>query len=285
MLAQRFGASVRLFHAFDPAPLGRATPFFPFHMSREDIEREVAQRVGEQLAELRSELTGPDVELVARLQKSAAAAICEHAEESGIDLVVLGRRGHSGIQRMLIGGVAEKVVRHAPCSVLAVAQEERPFDARELLVAVDFSSASLYACEVAAAWAVVFGGRLTLVHVAAPPSVSAAVPVVTAAPLPLGTPLPMEDINVAHGAVEAAHESLEAVRAERCAQVADVACEVIEHPNVWQAISRRAGDNVDVVVLGSYGHGTLERVLLGSVAEKLVRHVACSTLAVRPPSP
>ena len=283
MLAQRVEASIMLFHAYDPAPLGRATPFIPFHMKREDIEREAGERVHEELARLRSELleSVPQVTLEARLHKSAAMAVCAVAEERGVDLVVIGRRGHASIKELLIGGNAEKVVRHAPASVLAVAQEQEDFALGELLVAVDFSPPSLYACQVAAAWAEAFGARLTLVHVVAPARMSAAVPV-AAAPLPLGTPLPIEPVASTRQAIEAAHRSLESVRDERCRAAPSVTVDVLEHPSVHDAIAARAQQGADLVVLGSAGHRGLERVLLGSVAEKVVRQVPCSTLVVRP---
>ena len=48
------------------------------------------------------------------------------AEDHRIDLVVLATHGRTGVRRLLIGNVAEKVVRHAPCPVLTVKQRRRP---------------------------------------------------------------------------------------------------------------------------------------------------------------
>ena len=45
-------------------------------------------------------------------------AICEAAREGGVDLIVIGSHGRTGLPRMLLGSTAEKVVRHAPCAVL-----------------------------------------------------------------------------------------------------------------------------------------------------------------------
>ena len=50
----------------------------------------------------------------------AADAICEAASQRGVDLVIVGSHGTKGVKRYLIGSVAEKVVRHAPCHVLVV---------------------------------------------------------------------------------------------------------------------------------------------------------------------
>ena len=46
--------------------------------------------------------------------------IVNYANKTGVDLIVMGSHGRSGIQRLFLGSVAEKVVRHAPCAVLTV---------------------------------------------------------------------------------------------------------------------------------------------------------------------
>jgi nucleotide-binding universal stress UspA family protein len=46
-------------------------------------------------------------------------------EDRAIDLIVLGTHGRTGIRRALIGSVAERVVRHAPCTVMVVGSRER----------------------------------------------------------------------------------------------------------------------------------------------------------------
>ena len=50
----------------------------------------------------------------------AAQAIAHLAEELGVDLVVMGTRGNTGLKHVLLGSVAERTLRHAPCSVLTV---------------------------------------------------------------------------------------------------------------------------------------------------------------------
>lgn len=51
---------------------------------------------------------------------SPANRIVQYAQEQGIDLVVMGHKGRSAIERFLVGSVASKVVTYAPCSVLVV---------------------------------------------------------------------------------------------------------------------------------------------------------------------
>lgn len=70
------------------------------------------------LAERR--LAGLDPELAVVTASSAAQGICDHARAIGADLVVLSTHGRTGLAHALIGSVAERVVRLAPCPVLTV---------------------------------------------------------------------------------------------------------------------------------------------------------------------
>jgi nucleotide-binding universal stress UspA family protein len=54
------------------------------------------------------------------LEGDPATEIVRFAEESAVDLIVMGTHGRSGLERLLMGSVAEKVMREAPCSVLVV---------------------------------------------------------------------------------------------------------------------------------------------------------------------
>ena len=64
-------------------------------------------------------------EAVVRSAASAAQAIVDDARDQGIDLIVVGTHGRGGVSRVLLGSVAERVVRTAPCPVLTVHDHER----------------------------------------------------------------------------------------------------------------------------------------------------------------
>ncbi len=55
------------------------------------------------------------------------AEVVRYAKEADIDLIVMGTHGHTGLARLLLGSVAEKVVRSAPCPVLTVRHPEHEF--------------------------------------------------------------------------------------------------------------------------------------------------------------
>lgn len=66
---------------------------------------------------------GLPVETVVR-EGYPATAIEEEARDRGIDLVVIGTKGHSGLKHLLLGSVAERVVQKSPCPVLTVKTPE-----------------------------------------------------------------------------------------------------------------------------------------------------------------
>lgn len=68
-----------------------------------------------------------DIKLLVQRGPTVAGGIEDYARAQSIDLVVVGTHGRSGIQRVLMGSVAERVVRTAPCPVLAVRTPERDF--------------------------------------------------------------------------------------------------------------------------------------------------------------
>jgi nucleotide-binding universal stress UspA family protein len=123
ILAKQFGASITLLFVYDPTLLSplyalpgaaamlEATPFADFEANaRKGLE----QIRGERLADI------AQVDLVIRRHANPAEGICEAAKDLGSDLVVLSTHGRSGLSHMLIGSVAERVVRHAPCPVLTL---------------------------------------------------------------------------------------------------------------------------------------------------------------------
>jgi nucleotide-binding universal stress UspA family protein len=95
--------------AQEPAPDGQALPEGAEDLEERQHELEQARL---QLAEL-----GRDAELVA-VTGAPADVLVEEAERRGADLIVVGRRGLTGAERLVMGSVSVKVARTAPCSVL-----------------------------------------------------------------------------------------------------------------------------------------------------------------------
>lgn len=117
-LARRFESSITLLHVY--AVPGLLMPD-GFVAATPDALRELLDAVERSLKELRArtEAPGRTVETIAR-QGGAHHEIVEVARERGHDLIVIGTHGRTGVARFLIGSVAERVVRDAPCPVLVV---------------------------------------------------------------------------------------------------------------------------------------------------------------------
>jgi nucleotide-binding universal stress UspA family protein len=117
-LAQRFSAEILLLHVHHvPAymfPDGVA-PLSPDLF--DEVERSLAAELERQAGRARA--AGCTVKTRSRLGV-AHAEILREAEESHIDLVVMGTHGRTGLPHVLLGSVAEKVLRRAPCPVLTV---------------------------------------------------------------------------------------------------------------------------------------------------------------------
>lgn len=118
-LAKTYGAQLHMIHVMENMFLR------PMANNPSDIEAGIAQRLADRLTdEERRALRAIPV-----LRKSDAPAeeIVKYAAEQAIDLIVIGTHARSGVAHMLVGSVAEKVVRTAPCPVLAVRQGDRAF--------------------------------------------------------------------------------------------------------------------------------------------------------------
>lgn len=113
-LARRQRARVALLHVVAPA----AIPNVFLTSIRTDLPQ-LAELSGEHLARLARRM-GIRPKRAAVKTGHAAEEIIRFADEIGADLIVIGARGHSKLDRLLLGTTAERVVRHARCPVLVV---------------------------------------------------------------------------------------------------------------------------------------------------------------------
>lgn len=199
---------------------------------------------------------------------SAQEGITAYAREHDVDLIVMGTHGRTGVRRLVMGSVAEAVVRTAPCPVMTVPEQASAGPVARILVPVDFSSFAHPALAHAKALAALHGASLDVLHVVQETTVPVAYgldPVVLATPevmartqaalADLVTRVPGPDVPV------------------ECHVVGGYAgTEILRF-----AEERPAG----LIVMSTHGATGLEHFLLGSVTEKIVRRARCPVFTVR----
>lgn len=120
VLAQRFGAGLRVLHVVEtPIPLGSEL-YVPEVMT---VSERAVHEAQQQLAVTLAHVTGDDV-IGQVLVGNAAKKIVEYASDHDVDVIVMGTHGRSALAHLLMGSVAERVIRTAPCPVLTVRETE-----------------------------------------------------------------------------------------------------------------------------------------------------------------
>ena len=123
-LAQKLQARLTLLHVVDTTPLGvveGAAMLPPSYWQALDMD--LAQRLEEPLTRVQNRGLHGETVIV---HGTPFQTIIETARDKGVDLIVMGTHGRTGLTHVLLGSVAEKVVRLAPCPVLVTRGTTRP---------------------------------------------------------------------------------------------------------------------------------------------------------------
>ncbi len=115
-LARRFDARLTLVHVFETGPVGATEGFFAPPELIEQMSIELTRKLESWRVEAEKRAERPVGQKV--LAGDPPSGIVRFAREGEFDLVVVGTRGRTGLQHLLLGSVAEKVVRQAHCPVL-----------------------------------------------------------------------------------------------------------------------------------------------------------------------
>ena len=135
-LARTFGATLHVLHVVDNV-MARAATEFAF-AAYPEVQTQIEDAARTRLNTLLSEEDREKLRATAILRTSMApaTAIADYAKEERVDLIVMGTHGRGAVAHFLLGSVAERVVRSAPCPVLTVRSPEREFVVPDALVAV-----------------------------------------------------------------------------------------------------------------------------------------------------
>jgi nucleotide-binding universal stress UspA family protein len=208
-----------------------------------------------------------------------AKTIVDEALTAGSDLVVMGTHGRSGFERLLIGSIAEKVLRKAPCPVLLVPPHlpaQRPPDVtfKRILCPMDFSPSALQALGFALDLARQSNGVVTILR--------------AIEWLAEEEPREYTHFNVPEyrqRLIEDARKRLQALVAEESATWSAIEARVVVGRAYREILQAAAEAGSDLIVMGAQGRGGLGLALFGSTTQQVVRAATCPVLTVRGEAP
>lgn len=269
ILAEKLQAKITLIHVVEPM----INPGTLAVTTEPEVDMRIVRERQDLLESLRLNSINPGIpsEVVVKTGVPAEQIIDE-AVSLRSQLIITASHGHSALQDVLLGNTAERVVRHARCSVLTVrrataghgARTALPVCFKRILVPVDFSIASETALALAAELAKLFDATIVIEHV-----VEASV------------------FQVAHGQIP---------RKVKAADPERVVCQLGQRfvpPVIPREIVVRVGQpfkaivesaetlQVDLIFLAAHGHKVLKWTLLGRTAERVVRHAPCAVWTLR----
>ena len=270
-LAQSWGASLTVMSVLEFPP-GMNPDYAVNRLYLDELMQEVTTRLVDVTARAGGLGLSAQSRIATGIPSEEVLAVAR-AEEA--DLVVVGTKGKTGLEHVLLGSTAERIIRMAPCPVLTVpAAKQRAGECLKaivtrMLVPVDFSDCSLDALEYGALIAQRSKTSLRLLHVLEPVSYG------------LDFTLPQM----------AQRESSKTAITKRLSDfvftltsLGLVSDFLISGGLPADSILDAAqAQSVDVIVMGTHGRRGLSHALFGSVAESVLRRSSCPVLTVRSP--
>jgi len=280
-LARRFGATVHLVNIHESYYPGSffesQIPFAGAPLSYLENTRQAAES---QLIDLagKYKITGT---CAVELGGPAFEGICRIARKIGADLIVTSTHGRSGVQRVLLGSTAERLVQHSPCPVLVTRDRKKGSHGRfkssrpglsrinTIVVPVDFSHASLTGLKYAIRFASETKARilvLTVIHFGYAYTADG---------------YAMYDFSPLEAAARAAaeREMRLFLRRVRFGAVKFETAVEIGAP-VHQICAVTGERKVDLIITPTHGYSGFKHVMIGSTAEQVVRRASCPVLVV-----
>jgi len=276
-MARRFGASIHLAHVrqFDylgdfVAPVPPMAPF-SFTPYGQDRERSVLKELNALAREYG--VSSPTCHVLGGAPPFDE--ICRVAQEIPADLIVMPTHGRTRLKHVFLGSTAERIVQHSSCPVLVTRGKALQwnygsrFKMKTILVPVDFSNCSREGLRYAIGFANEFGARIILLHA-----------------MYLGYIYSSEGTAIYDipGLQKAARKTAERKMRELVQSVnfGGVRFESVftEGSPVSDICAYAKEHDVDVIITSTHGLTGFKHVLIGSIAEQVVRHAPCSVLVV-----
>jgi nucleotide-binding universal stress UspA family protein len=206
------------------------------------------------------------------LKGDPAKDIVGLASDEKSDLIVMGKRGHGLIDRMLIGSTTLRVLKESHIPVLAVKKrrnEKETVEIKNFLVPLDISENDDSAFEYAIELANTLNANLSILYIVRLDSFDFEIPYNLLENL----------IPYASAELEKRVEKLKTKLGIR----SEIKTEAIHGLNTALSIVNYASsNNIDLIVTNTHGRKGIKRLILGSVTEKVIQESHCSVLALKP---
>lgn len=210
---------------------------------------------------------GVQCEIIARQGDETYKYIVEEAVKNNVSMIVMGRRGRTGIKRLMMGSETARVIGHSPCNVLVVPKAAK-LEFKNILLATDGSKFSDAGAAEAINIAKLCGAALVAISVV--PSEEAAI-----------VHSEMQKGSIVETELREGEKHVKKVK-ELAEQAGVKTTGLIYAGKPYEAILEAAKDKkADLIVVGSHGRTGLSRLLMGSVTERVIGLAECAVLVVK----
>ncbi len=271
-LAKEFEARLFVSHVID---LSSVAIYGEFQLDPIGQQNRIMEDADAQLKKLTGDQPVPWEPLIT--VGKPADEISRAVEEKDIDLVITATRGRSGLKRIILGSVTERLMRTLTCPLLVVNSPEYKFVSaanqeiklKKILVGCDFSPDSGQAFNHALSLAQEFQAELHLAHVIEPPA---------------QPDLHKGDTPISEGIQQDYHGLLIQKLKDMVPEEARYWCtpqtSLLEGQPYENIVRYAESKEIDMIVLGVRGHGLVKTLFLGSTTDRVARRAPCPVLSV-----
>ena len=276
-LARRSDAVLELVHVQEPYTVAHKTPVYDGR-----LQDEIFARMRDRLENTRNRVTeyfGREASLTL-LEGHVAQTLATHIAKSGADLVVMATHGRGGLSRLWLGSVADYLARHSTVPMFFVRPQTTGVTwrgeplLRRIVIPLDGSELAETVLDRVVTLATPGETNLALLRIVVP---------LVAVPRPDvmdGLPFAQQDLKRRQLEAEA---YMERISAELRAGGFATTMKVSASGHIAQAILDYAEEiDADLIALSTHGHGPAVRLVLGSVADKILRAASIPVFLFRP---
>ena len=271
-LAKKTNAQLHLFHAIlmyeddSYKPNDRLPDNIVSYELIEEISNQKLKNVADDHA-------GDAVKIVTASSRafSAAEEILNYAEENKIDLLIMGIHGRTAISHLLLGSVAERVIRMAKCPVMTFRNDAKNLGIyHKILAPIDFSEHSKLALRYSLELARIYQSEITLLHVFEQPVHPSFYAAGKTSVFKINSDLKKR-----------ATDAMLIFRNEQGNEKIKTSYVLAEGAAYHEIVEHSKKGNFDLLVIAAHGLRGLQHFLIGSTTEKVIRHAEIPVLTVK----